>query len=79
MPVRADTRWVLPVIGLALWLINVVTFSDYFYVAFTNSTAFSPADTLPLSRWVEFVMLVQALASLVTTAIVVAKAVNALQ
>jgi uncharacterized membrane protein len=52
---------------------------DYLYLAFTNSTAFSPTDTLPLSRWVKFVMLLQSLISLVTAALVVAKAVNALQ
>ena len=25
-------------------------FVDYFYVSFTNATAFSPTDTMPLSR-----------------------------
>jgi uncharacterized membrane protein len=53
-------------------------FLDYLYLAFTNSTAFSPTDTLPLSRWAKFVMLVQALTSVVIAALVVAKAVNAL-
>ena len=54
-------------------------FVDYLYVAFTNSTAFSPTDTLPLSRWVKGVMLLQSLLSLVIAALVVAKAINALQ
>jgi uncharacterized membrane protein len=54
-------------------------FLDYLYLAFTNSTAFSPTDTLPLSRWAKFVMLLQSLISLVTAALVIAKAVNALQ
>ena len=54
-------------------------FLDYLYLSFTNSTAFSPTDTMPLSRWVKFVMLLQSLISLVTAALVVAKAVNALQ
>jgi uncharacterized membrane protein len=54
-------------------------FLDYLYLAFTNATAFSPTDTLPLSRWAKFLMLVQSLVSLVTAALVVAKAVNALQ
>ena len=54
-------------------------FVDYLYLAFTNSTAFSPTDTLPLSRWVKAVMLLQSLLSLVIAALVVAKAVNALQ
>jgi len=54
-------------------------FLDYLYLAFTNATAFSPTDTLPLSRWAKFLMLAQSLVSLVTAALVVAKAVNALQ
>jgi uncharacterized membrane protein len=54
-------------------------FADYLYLAFTNSTAFSPTDTLPLSRWVKGVMLLQSLLSLAIAALVVAKAVNALQ
>jgi uncharacterized membrane protein len=53
-------------------------FLDYLYVAFTNSTAFSPTDTLPLTRWAKSLMLLQSVISLVTAALVVAKAVNAL-
>lgn len=53
-------------------------FLDYLYVAFTNATAFSPTDTMPLSRWAKLLMLLQSLISLVTAALVVAKAVNAL-
>jgi uncharacterized membrane protein len=51
---------------------------DYLYLSFTNSTAFSPTDTLPLSRWAKAAMLVQAMVSLVTVALVVARAVNVL-
>jgi uncharacterized membrane protein len=53
-------------------------FVDYLYLAFTNSTAFSPTDTLPLSRWAKTAMLFQSLVSLVTVALVVARAVNVL-
>lgn len=53
-------------------------FVDYLFLAFTNSTAFSPTDVLPLSRWAKMVMLPQAAISLATAALVVAKAVNAL-
>ena len=53
-------------------------FLDFLYVAFTNATAFSPTDTVPLSRWAKSLMLVQALISLVTAALVIARAVNAL-
>jgi hypothetical protein len=54
-------------------------FLDYFYVAFTNATAFSPTDTLPMSRWAKFAMAVESAIALVTAALVIAKAVNALQ
>jgi uncharacterized membrane protein len=54
-------------------------FLDYMYLAFTNSTAFSPTDTLPLSRGAKIGMLLQSAISLATAALVVAKAVNALQ
>ncbi|MFI5937109.1 hypothetical protein [Actinoplanes sp. NPDC051494] len=53
-------------------------FADYLYVAFTNATAFSPTDTLPLSRPMKVAMLAQSVISLVTVALVVAKAVGAL-
>ncbi|MFI7547785.1 hypothetical protein [Actinoplanes sp. NPDC049599] len=53
-------------------------FADYLYLAFTNATAFSPTDTLPLTRWAKLTMLLQSAISLVTAALVIAKAVNAL-
>lgn len=54
-------------------------FVDYLYVSFTNATAFSPTDTLPLSRWAKLLMAVQSTVSLVTVALVVARAVNILR
>src|SRR5439155_7990760 len=51
------------------------TFIDYLYLSFTNSTAFSPTDTLPLSRWAKLAMMFQSAVSLVTVALVVARAV----
>ncbi len=51
---------------------------DYLYVSFTNATAFSPTDTMPLSRTAKWLMSVQALASLLTVALVLARAVNIL-
>lgn len=53
-------------------------FVDYLYTSFTNATAFSPTDTMPLTVWAKLLMSVQALASLVTVAIVVSRAVNIL-
>ena len=54
------------------------TFIDYLYVASTNATAFSPTDTMPMSRRAKMLMLAQALISLVTIALVAARAVNIL-
>jgi len=51
-------------------------FLDYLYVSFTNATAFSPTDAMPLSRWAKMLMLVQSAISLALAVIVVARAVN---
>jgi uncharacterized membrane protein len=56
----------------------VPTFLDYFYTSFTNATAFSPTDTMPLTAWAKMLMMMQSLASLVTVAVVVSRAVNIL-
>ncbi|HKO23889.1 MAG TPA: hypothetical protein VJY65_04020 [Chloroflexota bacterium] len=53
-------------------------FVDYLYVSFTNATAFSPTDTMPLTRRAKLLMLLQATISLVTIALVAARAVNIL-
>jgi uncharacterized membrane protein len=54
-------------------------FLDYLYVSFTNATAFSPTDAMPLSRWAKMLMLVQSAISLTLAVMVVARAVNILQ
>jgi uncharacterized membrane protein len=54
-------------------------FLDYLYVSFTNASAFSPTDTMPLSRWAKMLMLVQSALSLALAVMVVARAVNILQ
>jgi hypothetical protein len=53
-------------------------FVDYLYVSFTNATAFSPTDTMPLTPAAKGLMLVQSLISLLTIALVAARAVNIL-
>jgi hypothetical protein len=53
-------------------------FTDYLYLAFTNATAFSPTDTMPLSRWAKALMTVEALISLITIAIVVARSIGSI-
>lgn len=54
-------------------------FVDYLFISFTNATAFSPTDTLPLSGWAKLLMMIQALTSLLAVAFVAARAVNILQ
>ncbi len=53
-------------------------FVDYFFLAFTNATAFSPTDTLPLSQRAKLLMMAQAAVSLLVVALVAARAVNIL-
>jgi hypothetical protein len=55
------------------------SFIDYLYVSYTNSSAFSPTDTMPLSRWAKVLMLVQSAVSLTLGLMVVARAVNILR
>jgi uncharacterized membrane protein len=53
-------------------------YPDYLYLAFTNSTALSPTDTMPVTRWAKMLMLVQSAISLVIAIMIVARAVNIL-
>jgi hypothetical protein len=54
-------------------------FLDYLYVSFTNATAFSPTDAMPLSRWAKMLMLVESAASLMLAVMVAARAVYILK
>ena len=54
-------------------------FLDYLYVSYTNAAAFSPTDTMPLTRWAKMLMLVQSGISLTLGLMVVARAVNILR
>jgi hypothetical protein len=53
-------------------------FVDYLFLAFNTSTAFSPTDVPVLSRWAKMLMMVQALISFATVALLAARAVNIL-
>ena len=53
-------------------------FFDYLFVSFTNATAFSPTDTLPLSVRAKLLFMVESGVSLLTVALVAARAVNIL-
>ncbi|WP_330180458.1 DUF1345 domain-containing protein [Nocardia sp. NBC_01503] len=54
-------------------------FLDYLYLSFTNATAFSPTDVMPMSRWAKLTMMVQSGISLITVSLVIARAVNVLK
>ena len=53
-------------------------FVDYLFLAFAASAAFSPTDTPVLSQWAKVLMMVQALISFTTVALLAARAVNIL-
>jgi uncharacterized membrane protein len=53
-------------------------FVDYLFLAFNTSTAFSPTDSPVLSRWAKMLMMIQALISFATVALLAARAVNIL-
>lgn len=54
-------------------------FLDYLYVSLTNVMAFSPTDTMPLTRRAKGMMSLQALVAVSTIALVFARAVNVLR
>jgi len=53
-------------------------FVDYLFLAFNTSTAFSPTDSPVLARWAKMAMMLQSSISLVTLALLAARAVNIL-
>jgi hypothetical protein len=52
-------------------------FLDYLHLGFTNATAFSPTDVMPLTHRAKFTMLVQSTVALALFGLIVARAVNA--
>ncbi|MEW1953651.1 hypothetical protein [Terrabacter sp. NPDC080008] len=53
-------------------------FVDYLYTSLTNSSAFSPTDTMPLTPRAKALMGLEATAALLTSLLVVARAIGAL-
>ncbi|HUL85636.1 MAG TPA: hypothetical protein VLX89_09020 [Actinomycetota bacterium] len=64
MPEFADAGW-------------IPRYPDYLYLSFTNATAFSPTDTLPVKTWAKLAMMLESVVSLLTAIIVIARAINA--
>jgi hypothetical protein len=54
------------------------SFADYLYLSLTNSTAYSPTDTMPLSKRAKLTMGVQSVASLITIGLLIARAIASL-
>ena len=52
-------------------------FLDYLHLGFTNATAFSPADVVPLTHRAKYSMVVQSTVAIALFGLVVARAVNA--
>jgi hypothetical protein len=75
---RADLLFPQMTVDLPGWKDWLPGFTDYLYVAFTNATAFSPTDTMPLTSRTKVLMGVQSAISLLTIAIIAARAVNVL-
>ena len=65
-----------PVVAVPGWRPQ---FFDYLYLGFTNATAFSPTDVMPLARWAKAAMAMQAAGSLLILGLVIARAVNILR
>jgi hypothetical protein len=53
-------------------------FLDYLYLSLTNSSAFSPTDTMPLTNRAKALMGLEATAALLTSLLVIARAVGSL-
>jgi uncharacterized membrane protein len=79
---REDAPWefLFPQRGASLphyesW---VPRYTDYLYLAFTASFAFSPTDTLPLTRRAKLLMLLQSAISIITLTAIAGSAINIL-
>lgn len=72
-PDLAFTQQLSPEYAPPGWLPHYV---DYLVLGLTTSTAFSPTDVMPMTRWAKLLMALQSLVSLVVVGLVIARAVN---
>lgn len=70
----AFTQHLSPELAPAGWR---PVFLDYLHLGFTNATAFSPTDVMPLTHRAKYTMLVHSTAALALFGLIVARAVNA--
>ncbi|MFE9552558.1 hypothetical protein ACFYOD_03575 [Streptomyces sp. NPDC006703] len=75
IPALAFPQQLNPELSSADWRPRYI---DYLYLGFTNSTALSPTDVMPLAPWAKCVMTLQSIASLIILGLVIARAVNVL-
>jgi hypothetical protein len=75
---RPDLLFPQMTVDLPGWQGWLPGFTDYLFVAFTAATAFSPTDTMPLTARTKALMGIQSAISLLTIAIIAARAVNVL-
>jgi uncharacterized membrane protein len=54
-------------------------FTDYLYTSFANGTSFAPADAMPLTFRMKVLFMSESVVSLITIAVVAARAVNILR
>ena len=57
----------------------MAVYVDYLYVSLTNSSAFSPTDTMPLTSRAKLLMGTQSAMALITSVVVIAKGVGSLK
>ncbi|OKK21878.1 hypothetical protein AMK16_01045 [Streptomyces sp. CB00455] len=74
-PALAFPQQLTPELNASNWRPRYI---DYLYLGFTNSTALSPTDVMPLAPWAKIVMTLQSVVSLVILGLVIARAVNVL-
>ena len=70
----AFTQHMSPELAPAGWR---PVFLDYLHLGFTNATAFSPTDVMPLTHRAKYAMLLQSTVALALFGLIVARAVNA--
>ncbi len=75
-PERADFVFPQGLADLEEWADWHPGFIDYLFLAFNSSTAFSPTDTLVMSRRAKLLMMLQSAISLIILAVLAARAVN---
>ncbi|MFF3618825.1 hypothetical protein [Streptomyces sp. NPDC002467] len=74
-PALAFPQQLSPELNASHWRPRYV---DYLYLGYTNSTALSPTDVMPLAPWAKIIMIIQSIVSLVILGLVIARAVNVL-